>query len=59
MSQIDGFTRGAHGGADPMPHFGDGDLGPLVMTSEDGNPVPVPAELLALSNYLQLIQRQP
>ena len=59
MSQIDGFTRGAHGGADPMPHFGDGDLGPLVMTSQDGNPVPVPAELLALSNYLQLIQRQP
>jgi hypothetical protein len=39
--------------------IGDGDLGPLVMTSQDGNPVPVPAELLALSNYLQLIQRQP
>ncbi|MFZ3581004.1 c-type cytochrome [Loktanella sp. DJP18] len=59
MSQIDGFTRGSHGGADPMPHFGDGDMGPLIMTAEDGNPVPVPAELLALSNYLRLIQRQP
>jgi mono/diheme cytochrome c family protein len=59
MSQIDGFTRGAHGRADPMPHFGDGDLGPLVMTAEDGNPMPVPAELLALSNYLRVIQRQP
>ncbi|MCF7698058.1 c-type cytochrome [Loktanella sp. M215] len=59
MSQIDGFNRGKHGGADPMPHFGDGDLGPVVMTEDDGNPVPVPAELLALSNYLRLIQRQP
>ena len=58
MSQIDGFTRGAHGGADPMPHFGDGDMGPLVMTAQDGNPVPVPAELLVLSSYLEMIQRQ-
>ena len=59
MSQIDGFNRGRHGGADPMPHFGDGDMGPLVMTEDDGNPMPVPAELLALTNYLRLIQRQP
>ncbi len=59
MSTIDGFNRDGHAGADPMPHFGDGDMGPLIMTSEDGNPVPVPAELLALSNYLQSIQRQP
>ncbi len=58
MSTIDGFNRGKHGGADPMPHFGDGDLGPIVMTAEDGNPMPVPAELLALSNYLKLLQRQ-
>ncbi len=58
MSQIDGFNRGLHGGADPMPHFGDGDMGPLIMTNDGGNPMPVPAELLALTNYLRLIQRQ-
>lgn len=56
MSAIDGFNRGQHF-SDAMPRFGDGDMGPLVMTAEDGNPVPVPAELLALSNYLESIQR--
>ena len=59
MSQIDGFNRGRHGGADPMPHFGDGDMGPLIMTNDGGNPMPVPAELLALTNYVRSIQRQP
>ncbi len=59
MSTIDGFNRGTHAGPDPMPHFGDNDMGPLVMTTEDGNPVPIPAKLLALANYIKLVQRQP
>ena len=56
MSVIDGLDRGAHF-SDAMPEFGAGDLGPLVMTDEDGNPVPVPADLLALADYLESIQR--
>ncbi|SEN88933.1 Cytochrome c553 [Loktanella fryxellensis] len=59
MSTIDGLSRGAHGAVDPMPHFGDGDMGPMIMTDDGGNPMPVPAELLALTDYLQSIQRQP
>jgi mono/diheme cytochrome c family protein len=56
MSMIDGLNRNQHGG-DPMPRFGDGDLGPIVMTDDGGNPMPVPAELLVLSEYLKTIQR--
>ena len=56
MSTIDGLNRGAHFSA-AMPEFGAGDLGPIVMTNDDGNPLPIPAELLALSNYLESIQR--
>ncbi|MCB5199569.1 cytochrome c [Loktanella sp. TSTF-M6] len=56
MSVIDGFNRGNHVSG-VMPRFGDGDLGPIIMTEEDGNPVPVPAELLALSNYIETLQR--
>ncbi|MBS1303129.1 cytochrome c [Loktanella sp. SALINAS62] len=56
MSVIDGFNRGQHVSG-LMPKFGDGDLGPIIMTEEDGNPVPVPAELLALSNYIETLQR--
>ena len=56
MSIIDGLDRGAHFSA-AMPEFGAGDMGPLVMTDEDGNPVPVPADLLALADYLESLQR--
>ena len=55
MSTIDGFDRGAHF-SPAMPEFGAGDMGPQIMTEEDGNPVPVPARLLALTNYLQNLQ---
>jgi len=56
MSIIDGLDRGAHFSA-AMPEFGAGDMGPTVMTEEDGNPVPIPARLLALAEYLESIQR--
>lgn len=56
-SIIDGLDRGEHFAA-AMPEFGAGDLGPLVMTDDGGNPVPIPADLLALTEYLESIQRQ-
>ena len=55
-STIDGLNRGAHFST-AMPEFGAGDLGPQVMTDENGVPVPIPAELLALTDYLEGIQR--
>lgn len=55
MSTIDGFERRPHfSGA--MPRFGEGDLGPLVVTDEGGVPVPVPEELLLLADYLETLQ---
>ena len=56
MSTIDGFYRREHFN-DPMPVFGEGDLGPLVQIERDGVSTPVPANLLALANYLESIQR--
>jgi hypothetical protein len=55
MSTIDGYGRagGSHGA---MPEFGAGDLGPLVQVEADGLSTPVPADLLALTNYLESIQ---
>lgn len=55
-SFIDGLNRGAHR-ADAMPEFGAGDLGPLIMTDEDGVPVPIPAKLLALTDYVESLQQ--
>lgn len=55
-STIDGLDRGAHFSA-AMPEFGAGDMGPLVMMDEGGNPVPIPADLLALVEYLESLQR--
>ena len=55
---IDGLNRGAHFSS-AMPVFGDGDLGPPIMTEEDGNPVPIPADLLALTEFLARLQRAP
>jgi mono/diheme cytochrome c family protein len=41
-----------------MPEFGASDLGPLVVVEvEDGIGTPIPTELVALSEYLQSIQR--
>lgn len=39
-----------------MPEFGKGDLGPLVQVEEDGLSTPIPADLLALTNYLETQQ---
>ena len=56
MSTIDGYSRGQHG-AQTMPEFGEGDLGPtIIIEGGDGNGIPVPANLLALANYLASIQ---
>lgn len=57
LSTIDGLER--HGDPDAiMPEFGAGDLGPTVVVEmETGLGTPVPADLLALSLYLDSIQR--
>jgi mono/diheme cytochrome c family protein len=54
MSTIDGYTRNAKGAA--MPEFGANDLGPLVQWEIDGISTPIPADLMALANYLETIQ---
>lgn len=57
MSTIDGYSRGQHG-AQVMPEFGEGDLGPTVIIEDgDGNGIPVPVNLLALAQYLESIQQ--
>ncbi|MGZ9810642.1 c-type cytochrome [Pseudoroseicyclus sp. H15] len=56
MSFIDGYTRGSHYGA-VMPEFGAGDLGETILVENaDGTATPVPAALLAVTNYLQRLQ---
>lgn len=41
-----------------MPEFGERDLGPMVIVEvEDGIGTPIPADLIALSEYLRSIQR--
>jgi mono/diheme cytochrome c family protein len=41
-----------------MPVFGEGDLGPIVIVEvEEGIGTPIPADLVALSEYLRTIQR--
>lgn len=54
MSTIDGYTRGPKAAA--MPEFGAGDLGPLVQVETNGISTPIPADLLALTNYLETLQ---
>ena len=55
MSTIDGLDRGTHfSGA--MPEFGAGDMGDTVIVEKDGLGTPVPAELLALTEYLEGLQ---
>ncbi len=55
MTMIDGLTRQGHPDI-AMPEFGAQDMGPLVQVEEDGISTPVPADLLALANYLEAIQ---
>ncbi|CUH40351.1 putative bifunctional cbb3-type cytochrome c oxidase subunit II/cytochrome c [Jannaschia seosinensis] len=55
MAQIDGLGR--HGDPDAvMPEFGAADMGPTVIVEQDGLGTPVPADLLALSEFLRAIQ---
>jgi hypothetical protein len=55
MAQIDGLGR--HGDPDAiMPEFGARDLGDTVIVEQDGLGMPVPADLLALTEYLRTIQ---
>jgi len=57
MNIIDGLQRDPHfSGA--MPEFGAGDLGPTIIVEDNGLGTPVPATLLALTDYLESIQRQ-
>ena len=55
MSVIDGYFRKDHYN-DPMPVFGDEDLGPIVRVEEGDFSTPVPADLLAMANYLESVQ---
>jgi len=55
MSTIDGLSRAPHfSGA--MPEFGAGDMGDTVIVEKDGLGTPVPAVLLALTEYLEGVQ---
>lgn len=55
MSTIDGLTR--HGNSDAiMPEFGASGMGQTVIVDNGGNGMPVPADLLALANYLEALQ---
>lgn len=55
MTTIDGLSRHNQTVAS-MPEFGDEYLGPLIQVEEDGISTPIPADLLALANYLETIQ---
>lgn len=56
MATIDGLGR--HGDADAaMPEFGARDMGQTVIVEHDGIGTPVPADLLALTSFLESIQR--
>lgn len=57
MSTIDGYSRGSHFSA-AMPEFGAGGLGPVVVVEDaQGHGIPVPANLIALADYLETVQR--
>lgn len=55
MSTIDGLDRGSHF-SNAMPEFGAGDMGDTIIVEENGIGTPVPAELLALTEYLEDVQ---
>lgn len=56
MSTIDGLNRTPHFSA-AMPEFGAGDLGETVIVERDGLGTPIPIRLLAISDYLEALQR--
>ncbi len=56
MSVIDGFDRRDHLNS-VMPEFGNEDLGPNVQVEDGGVSTPIPSDLIALSAYLESIQR--
>ena len=56
MSTIDGLSRGAHF-SPAMPEFGAGDMGDTtIIENPDGTGTPVPARLLALTDYVESLQ---
>jgi len=55
LSTIDGYRRGDRF-AHAMPEFGAMDLGPTIIVEEDGIGTPIPAQLLALSTWLESVQ---
>jgi hypothetical protein len=56
MSTIDGLDRDSHFSA-AMPEFGAGDMGETVIVETDGLGIPVPTQLLALTDYLESLQK--
>ena len=54
-STIDGLERSKHPTA-AMPEFGAGNMGPLVALEEGDHTTPIPANLLALTRYIESVQ---
>lgn len=54
MSTIDGLSR--HNQTVAMPEFGAKDMGPLIQVEENGLSTPTPADLIAVTTYLETIQ---
>lgn len=54
MSTIDGLSR--HNQAAAMPEFGAQDMGPLIQVEKNGLSTPTPANLIAVTSYLETIQ---
>ncbi|WP_281983267.1 c-type cytochrome [Thalassorhabdomicrobium marinisediminis] len=57
MGVIDGYHRDPAFSA-AMPEFGAGDMGPTVIVERDGLGTPVPARLLAITSWLEVMQRE-
>lgn len=55
LEKIDGLARHSDPAA-AMPEFGAGDLGPIIQVENDGLSTPIPADLLAIANYLETLQ---
>lgn len=55
MSKIDGYHAGGYGTV--MPEFGASDMGDTVIVENNGLGTPVPIKLLALTDYLESLQR--
>ena len=56
LSTIDGLERHDNPTA-AMPEFGEGDMGQTIIVEEGNLGIPIPADLLALSTYLESIQK--